>query len=439
MRSIRRGLFLTQRREAREGGRTRIAISAAALVVLVASQSMNGADSPSAAAKQAAGKAAAKITVSKQTTYVTGPLRPDGYVDFVAAINERCSRGVTVENNAAVPLWRAIGPGRFDRPDAPAQFFKRLGIAELPKEGPYLVDLDHWKGWKNPSADDEANEQLRGEIQEQFETAQRRPWSKAEFPVLAEWLRANQKPLELIIEGTRRPKYLRRLWPTTAGPCLFSIACRQDGYLMRRDSSLPVPCSASTPGKSRRRGRTCWPATGWDGWWRGGHSSSHGWSRPTSRIGLVGRMPRWPNMASLPPSNRGVFRPICGDCRQCPPWWKPMGRANNFTNSTSSAPWRGRQGNVPAWFGLMHEQPWRDAVDQLIVDARVDWDDVLRECNAELDQTIEAYRKPSYAQRKMVLKGRVNYWAAKGQGMAEPAAWPRRSHRVRRARQSPTI
>ena len=109
-------------------------------------QGAQGAEGDSTTAKAGAGKPATKITVSKQTTYVTGPLRPDGYVDYAAAINEHCSRGVTVENNAAIPLWRAMGPGQFDRPETRSEFFKLLGIAELPQDGPYLVDVRTMEG-----------------------------------------------------------------------------------------------------------------------------------------------------------------------------------------------------------------------------------------------------------------------------------------------------
>ena len=52
-----------------------------------------------------------EITISKETTYITEPLRKDGYVDYVAALNERFRAGVTPENNAAVPFWKAMGPG----------------------------------------------------------------------------------------------------------------------------------------------------------------------------------------------------------------------------------------------------------------------------------------------------------------------------------------
>src|SRR4029078_1861738 len=55
-------------------------------------------------------KSKPKITISKETTYITEPLRPDGYPDYVAALNQRMSLGVTPENNAAVLLQKAFGP-----------------------------------------------------------------------------------------------------------------------------------------------------------------------------------------------------------------------------------------------------------------------------------------------------------------------------------------
>src|SRR5689334_19843108 len=39
-----------------------------------------------------------KITINKGTTYITEPLRPDGYPDYVAALNQRMSQSVTPEN-----------------------------------------------------------------------------------------------------------------------------------------------------------------------------------------------------------------------------------------------------------------------------------------------------------------------------------------------------
>ena len=55
-------------------------------------------------------KKTSRITLSKATTRVTGPLTKDGYVDYPRVINQRLSVGITAENNANVLLWRAMGP-----------------------------------------------------------------------------------------------------------------------------------------------------------------------------------------------------------------------------------------------------------------------------------------------------------------------------------------
>src|SRR5262245_11644877 len=58
-----------------------------------------------------------KFTISKQTTYVTGPLTKDGTIDYAAALHQRLSQGVTPESNANVLFWKATGslPGRLPK------------------------------------------------------------------------------------------------------------------------------------------------------------------------------------------------------------------------------------------------------------------------------------------------------------------------------------
>ena len=53
---------------------------------------------------------APKLPVGRDTTYVTGPIDKDGYIDYEAALNERLSQGVTPENNANVLIWKVLGP-----------------------------------------------------------------------------------------------------------------------------------------------------------------------------------------------------------------------------------------------------------------------------------------------------------------------------------------
>ena len=50
------------------------------------------------------------FTVGTETTYVTEPLDKQGYVDYVAALNQRMRKGITPEQNANVLIWQALGP-----------------------------------------------------------------------------------------------------------------------------------------------------------------------------------------------------------------------------------------------------------------------------------------------------------------------------------------
>src|SRR5262245_61102556 len=81
-----------------------------------------------------------KFTVGKETTYVTGPLDKDGYLDYAAALNERLRKGVTPENNANVLLWQAFGPHPGGA-TMPPEFFQWMGIKAPPERGEYYLDL----------------------------------------------------------------------------------------------------------------------------------------------------------------------------------------------------------------------------------------------------------------------------------------------------------
>lgn len=150
------------------------------------------------------GKPRPRITISKETTYITEPLRPDGYPDYVAALNQRCRQGVTPENNAAVLVWKALGPDAIEPPHREA-YWKMLGIAPLPEQGDYFRGFyAHASAWsvKNGVPDEEAEKRLS----EQFDVAMKRPWSAKEFPILAEWLQVNERPMKLLAEASKRPR-----------------------------------------------------------------------------------------------------------------------------------------------------------------------------------------------------------------------------------------
>jgi hypothetical protein len=151
-----------------------------------------------------------QITIDKATTFITKPLRADGYPDYPAALNERMREGVTPENNAALLLQKAFGPTEIPK-ELRKSYFKQLGIPVLPEQGNYFVDEGEMiRRWRvdHPLP---AGEEDDDKIWDEFGDAEKRPWSAAEFPAVAAWLKINEKPLALAIEASTRP---RQFFPT---------------------------------------------------------------------------------------------------------------------------------------------------------------------------------------------------------------------------------
>lgn len=129
-------------------------------------------------------------TLSKETTYITEPLLPDGRPDYLGYLNREASRGVTRENNAAIPIIRALGP-EFIPEEVRTEILKRLGLADLPAEGDYFQRFE--------------TETLKQQMA--WEAGLEGPWSAEEYPQLAAWLEANARPLDLLREAAGREKY----------------------------------------------------------------------------------------------------------------------------------------------------------------------------------------------------------------------------------------
>jgi RNA polymerase sigma factor (sigma-70 family) len=143
-----------------------------------------------------------KFTISKETTHITGPLDNDGYVDYETALNEKLSEGVDPQKNANVLLWQALRPVP-PRLPMPAEFFRWLKVAEPPPRGEYFLDLNRY-----------AKEELKleagkptEEVFTQRSRTTQRPWVAKDYPHIAGWLKANEKPLAVVLEATQRPDY----------------------------------------------------------------------------------------------------------------------------------------------------------------------------------------------------------------------------------------
>jgi len=77
-----------------------------------------------------------RFTVSEATTRITSPLTPEGYVDYTAALDERCRSGIAPDQNGAVPCWEAVGAGAVPESERTA-YFARLGMPVPAGVAPY--------------------------------------------------------------------------------------------------------------------------------------------------------------------------------------------------------------------------------------------------------------------------------------------------------------
>ncbi|HLW64827.1 MAG TPA: hypothetical protein VKS79_05860 [Gemmataceae bacterium] len=173
------------------------------LFLLVLSSSAFAAEPPKDEAKPKYPRG--KWTLSKETTFITEPLDKDGYPDYISALNKRLRADVTPENNANVLIWQALGPHP-DKSNLPPEYFKWLGIEAPPEKGDYYIRLQDF-------LKDERGKRIELNFRH-LERAQKRPWQEKDFPELAAWLKANEKPLTLLIDASRRPQYFNPLVPS---------------------------------------------------------------------------------------------------------------------------------------------------------------------------------------------------------------------------------
>ena len=163
-----------------------------------------------------------RIIVSRETTYITAPLKPNGLPDYGRYLLEKSREGVTPENNAAVLLWQALWPGDLE-PQHYALMAKELGLAAIPSADDSLQPLHSQKNrervaaWLYPdnAADDEVEadpvpwymDPRQEAVEPVLDAAMYRSWTSAQIPPLGEWIEENQGPLDLIVEAAQRPHY----------------------------------------------------------------------------------------------------------------------------------------------------------------------------------------------------------------------------------------
>jgi hypothetical protein len=213
-----------------------------------------------------------RFTIANDSTYVIGPLDADGYPDYAAAMNERLSKGVTAENNANVLLWQALGP-RIDGNKRTAEFFKKLGMAMPPENGDYFIALQQYLNEHAKLETGEPTDKVLAEVDHSTERA----WTAKQFPHFAGWLKANEKPLALLGEATRRNRFFSP-WqysaPKAGPPGLrdhFFYAYRAIAHALTARAMLALGEERYDDAwrdllASHRLGRLVGHAGNWNGW-----------------------------------------------------------------------------------------------------------------------------------------------------------------------------
>jgi hypothetical protein len=167
-----------------------------------------------------------QLVLSPETTRITSPLDELGYPDYVVALNERISAGVTSENNAAVLLLQAMGPDSIPL-EIRSEFFELLGVSPVPVEGQYF---ESWMSYATRVLDAQEAEDPSGinndferQFEDQFDEAFVAPWTRDEFPDVGMWLDENDQPLKIVFEASLRSRFYSPLVRTRDADSLMDL------------------------------------------------------------------------------------------------------------------------------------------------------------------------------------------------------------------------
>lgn len=178
------------------------------------------------------------IKISRETTRLLGPVDEDGYVDYLAALNQQQQAIKHLDDNAAVVFCQVFKPpvslGTVERAEKyHREVIRFLGLADMPPGGPFFLSGDDFVKEENvrrakagfppiPESGDGAVP-TRGSFDFELEHSNKGPWPAARFPLIAAWLQDNETPLEKFIAGTRRTRFALPLVSDDHPPILLGV------------------------------------------------------------------------------------------------------------------------------------------------------------------------------------------------------------------------
>ena len=147
------------------------------------------------------------VTISKETTRITEPLKPSGYPDFLEAENIAARGQVTPETNGLLLILHAVGPNNVT-PEQTEEFYRRLGIDPPTKQRheyvSYAKFVEQLKPAELPKANakeraikdrDERNQARRERVELEFDECGEIPWTSKDHPLVARWLEEQKESL----------------------------------------------------------------------------------------------------------------------------------------------------------------------------------------------------------------------------------------------------
>ena len=189
------------------------------------------------------------FTLSRETSFFPGPVRPDGTIDYLAALNAKCDAEVSAGNNAAALVAQMIEPRAFMHPDDQQAMLDGLGVKPV---GPYFVRLldvameqaaaEALAAGSEP-AEQRIHEILDGLLAQQGQ-AVGRAWEAKDFPALSAWLDRNAASLAALQQASRMPMWYMPL-VASEEPALLYVSAPSYSVLREAAGALATRASLS--------------------------------------------------------------------------------------------------------------------------------------------------------------------------------------------------
>lgn len=127
------------------------------------------------------------VVISRETTYLTEPITPDGDVDFYAYRMQRRAPWAAPDENFFTALVEIFGPEVVSHTQD-KKTLEALGVSAP------------WAGRDFGSLPDLSDQEW-----EQYEQAQTAPWKESDAPLVADYLESNRELLDQLADAARRP------------------------------------------------------------------------------------------------------------------------------------------------------------------------------------------------------------------------------------------